>query len=87
MRGDSPAADARRRERARCAAILTSAAGLKHPELACVLAFRTRVSRSEALGVLAVVEAPWASQWAHLEPAPQRPGMARWPRPQPRTFH
>jgi hypothetical protein len=52
MRGASPVAMARRRERARCAGIVTSAVGLKQPGLAYALAFNTSLSVAEAIGVL-----------------------------------
>jgi hypothetical protein len=87
MRCESAMAQARRRERARCAAIVTSAAGLKLPDLAYALAFRTRLSRSEALSVLDLVEAPSKSRWAHLQPALLQLTAARQPRARPRTVH
>lgn len=52
MRGNSPVAQARNRERARCAAIFASEAAGRNPVLAAQLAFTTRMTRSEALGVL-----------------------------------
>lgn len=52
MRGNSPAAQARRREQARCAAIFASPAAGKNPALAANLAFKTRMTRQEALVVL-----------------------------------
>lgn len=53
MRGDSEAAQARRRENARCAAIFASPAAAKNPALAASLAFDTRMTRKEAIAVLA----------------------------------
>ena len=59
---------ARQRERERCAAIVTSPAGLKHPALACSLAFRTRLSRGDALALLEVATPP-SVEFGHLEKA------------------
>lgn len=58
MRGNSPAAAARRRERARCAAIFGSKAAARNPVLAAKLAFNTSMSRTEALEVLEGSPAP-----------------------------
>ena len=52
MRGASAVAKARLREQARCAAIFASAGAAKNPVLAANLAFKTRMSRKEALVVL-----------------------------------
>lgn len=52
MRGNSREARARRREQSRCAAIFSSKAAARNPELAANLAFKTRLPRSEALAVL-----------------------------------
>jgi len=52
MRGNSVAAAARRREQARCATIFGSTAAARNPVLAANLAFKTRMSRDEALAVL-----------------------------------
>jgi len=52
MRGNSTAAVARRREQARCASIFASSHAARNPVLAANLAFKTRMSRSEALAVL-----------------------------------
>lgn len=52
MRGNSACAKARRRERARCAAIFASPAAANNPVLAANLAFQTSMSRKEALAVL-----------------------------------
>lgn len=53
MRGNSPLAKARRRERARCAAIFASEAALKNPNLAGHLAFNTNMPRAAAIATLA----------------------------------
>lgn len=87
MRSDSPEAQARRRERARCAAILTSAGGLKLPELAYALAFRTRLSRRESLAVLADATEPSTSRWAHLKPMQATASAIQRPRPRARTLN
>ncbi len=52
MRGKSAVARARRREQARCAAIMGSKAAGRNVELAANLAFKTRMTRQEALAVL-----------------------------------
>lgn len=52
MRGNSASAKARRRERARCAAIFGSAAAGVRPDIAASLAFTTNMSRREAMSVL-----------------------------------
>lgn len=52
MFGTGPIADARRRERARCEAIISSPAGLKNPALAKVIAFDSRMTRKEGLALL-----------------------------------
>lgn len=52
MRGKSAAASARRRERARCAAIMGSKAAGRNVELAANLAFKTSMTRQEALAIL-----------------------------------
>jgi hypothetical protein len=66
MLGDTVAAAARRRERARCAAIVTCAAGLKNPDLAYGLAFETRMTRLEAVMLLELHGAD-SSEWSHLD--------------------
>ncbi|WP_342616979.1 hypothetical protein [Rhodoferax sp. GW822-FHT02A01] len=53
MRGSSPIAVARRRERARCAAIIGHDAAASNMVLAANLAFKTRMTRAEAMAVLA----------------------------------
>jgi hypothetical protein len=53
MHGKSAAANARRRERARCAAIFASPQAAGNAALACSLAFETTMTRQEALAVLA----------------------------------
>ena len=52
MRGKSPAAAARRRERQRCAAIFNDRAAARNPQMAAQLAFNTTMPRSEAISVL-----------------------------------
>lgn len=68
MRGNSAAALARRRERARCAAIMAHPKAAENPELACELAFETNLSRTAALAVLKTARsaraAPGASRAA-----------------------
>jgi hypothetical protein len=75
----SPLEAARRRERERCAAIVTSPAGLKHPGLACSLAFHSRLSRSEALALLEHAETTSVA-FDHLGGANRRflNAMASW---------
>jgi hypothetical protein len=52
MSGNSPAAAARRRERARCAAIFACKAAGRNPEMAAALAFTTSMSRTAAIAAL-----------------------------------
>lgn len=52
MFGTGPIADARLRERARCEAIVCSAAGLRNPALARTIAFAGRIPRKEAIALL-----------------------------------
>ena len=52
MRGKSAVASARRREQARCAAIMGSKAAGRNVALAASLAFNTRMTRQEAISVL-----------------------------------
>ncbi|WP_342705150.1 hypothetical protein OHZ10_29215 [Burkholderia arboris] len=52
MRGKSAVARARRRERARCAAIMSSKSAGRNIELAANLAFNTSMTRQEALAIL-----------------------------------
>jgi len=59
MRGKSEAASARRRERARCAAIFACRHAARNPVLAANLAFNTTMTRQEAIAVLR--ETPAAS--------------------------
>jgi hypothetical protein len=58
MSGRSAAASARRRERARCAAIFASKAAAANPALAASLAFETTMTRKEALAVMRSQPAP-----------------------------
>lgn len=62
MRGSSASAKARRRERARCAAIFGCAAAGVRPDIAASLAFTTTMSRREALSVLQTAAAGGAPQ-------------------------
>ncbi|HZR34352.1 MAG TPA: hypothetical protein VFA75_03175 [Nevskia sp.] len=62
MRGNSPIAQARRRERQRCAAIFNDRAAARNPQLAAKLAFNTTLSRAEALDVLRGTPASGAGQ-------------------------
>lgn len=52
MFGTGPIANARLRERARCEAIVCSAAGLKNPGFAKTIAFTSRMTRKEAIALL-----------------------------------
>jgi hypothetical protein len=52
MRGNSAVAQGRRREQARCAAIFGSQEAARNPVLAANLAFKSRMSRAEALAIL-----------------------------------
>jgi hypothetical protein len=52
MRGESPAAQARTRERSRCMAILTSEGAQLNPALAGHLAFNTSMTRQQAIAAL-----------------------------------
>lgn len=66
LHGDSPVAQARLRERARCKAIITSEAGQRNPSLSHALAFNTRLGRTEALQMLLLAESCAESEFAHL---------------------
>lgn len=52
MRGNSASAEARRRERARCASIMGSQHAGRNPVLAANLAFTSTMSRKEAIAIL-----------------------------------
>jgi hypothetical protein len=61
MRGNSPVAKARRRERARCAAIFSSRHAAKNVAFAAHLAFNTTMTRRQALASLKDAPAPAAA--------------------------
>lgn len=71
MRGKSAVAKARRREQARCAAIFASPAAARNPVLAANLAFKTRMTRTEALATLEGTPAPASA--AHVDRAARNP--------------
>lgn len=73
MRGKSASASARRRERARCAAIFGSKAAGKNPALAANLAFNTRMTRKEAIGVLE--NSPAAASNVYSDRTARNPGI------------
>jgi hypothetical protein len=75
MRGRGPAAAARRREQARCAAIFGCKAAGRNIEYAAHLAFNTRLGRREAIGLLKA--APAASSGGGLSRAMDRYAGAR----------
>ena len=69
--GEDPAEHAaRQRERARCAAIISSPAAAARPDMAAHFAFATNLSRSEAVNALRAVAAGQPVQAA--APAPTR---------------
>lgn len=91
MRGKSAVARARLREQARCAAIFASKAAARNPMLAANLAFKTRMTRAEAIATLEGAPAPASA--AHVnrsmrnpilgadggaKPSPQQALAARW---------
>lgn len=71
MRGKSAVARARRREQARCAAIFGSKAAGRNPVLAANLAFKTRMTRQEAIATLEGTPAPAG----HSDRAARNPGI------------
>jgi hypothetical protein len=91
MRGNSAAAQARRREQARCAAIFASPAAARNPVLAANLAFKGRMPRREAVALLEGTPAPAAASHESRasrnpqvgagggsKPTPQQAAAARW---------
>lgn len=79
MSGKSAAAQARVREQARCAAIFASPAAARNPVLAANLAFKTRMTRQEALAVLESTPAPAAAAPGHPNRAANNPRGAATP--------
>lgn len=75
LRSDSPEANARRRERARCAAIIGCKAAAHHPSLASDLAFKTTLSRHEAIQLLE--ELPGESPMPLPRPTLKGPSLVR----------
>ena len=84
MRGNSPVAKARRKERARCATIFSHEAAAENLDLAAHLAFNTSMARGEAIATLARGGAPqggilagamrgYAGQRPGNPPAPEKP--------------
>lgn len=74
MVGSSVDAEARKSERARCAAILMSDAGQRNFEMAKQLAFETRLTRKEAIALLEATPAPLPrGSFAHPERAARNP--------------
>ncbi|MFM0306269.1 hypothetical protein P0D71_00545 [Paraburkholderia sp. RL17-383-BIF-A] len=73
MRGKSAAARARLREQARCAAIFASPAAARNPVLAANLAFKSRMTRAEALAMLEGAPAPASA--AHANRAARNPNL------------
>jgi hypothetical protein len=74
MRGKSAAARARRRERARCAAIFASPAAARNPVLAANLAFTTEMSRRSAIAMLEGTPAPASA--SHATRAARNPNLS-----------
>jgi len=75
MHGKTAAAAARNRERARCAAIVLSDVGLKHPQVAFALAFHTTQSVADALATLEGIS---AGAFSHLAEIGLRGGASRY---------
>ena len=83
LKGKSAAARARRRERARCAAIFGSKAAARNPVLAANLAFGTSMSRHEALALLKASPAGESAGGASDGRASRNPSLGNSAGPSP----